>query len=250
MTNLQPPSNGEMRREIQKILDRADLQDRRFFHSLLGMVRRMGLINPFRGVLWAPGLCLLLGIGGWLWFSVLGVRTPQDFRGFLSFLVFFLPLGLTGISLLACTAEKRQNLWEMKAVCRYNDKYLLAFRMLSMGVFGLCSMGIPAFFVPGPQAAQLFKAFLVGSLSFFLCGAFLMAALRFLGEKWLWAAVVAWIGLGLLLFAGSWKYLTEWMEGMPLPLATAGAVAGAFLYIWQTRQMALSYEKTGGFWKC
>ena len=164
------------------------------------------------------------------------------------------PLLLTGISLAACIIEKQLGVWEIRAVCRYNDKYLLAFRMLFMGIVGMFSVALSLLSVCSVGGILLVKIFLASAASYLLCGSVLMASLRFLPEKWFWTVLILWYGLGLFLLVKSFyrSDLTVWMNHASLLLLLVAALGAAAFYFWQTRQLALSKinEKMGGYWKC
>ena len=136
MKPIEPPTRQEVRREVDQILSRAQLTERRFFPLVFRMLRNVGLINTFRGVGWAPPLCLL---AGWF-FSLL----PNTDAGNWIPISILLPLALTGVNTLVCVIEKKQEVWELKETCRYNGKYLLALRMLFLGLLGLTAVGIAA----------------------------------------------------------------------------------------------------------
>lgn len=254
MRPIKPPSKLERQREITAILDKADLKERHFFPLMLRMLRNVGPLNCFLGVKWAPGLCVLVGLLGWGLVSTNSTGyNPQNINFCLQMTMFIQPLLLTGISLMTCIIEKHLGVWEMRAVCRYNDKYLLAFRMLLMGVVGILSVGVTVLSIRWAGCSLLFKIFLASSASYWLCGAVLMSALRFLPEKWFWSVLVFWYGLELFLLASTWQdNMADWMNGVPLPLLLIAALGTAGFYFWQTRQLALSKinEKMGGYWKC
>ncbi len=251
MRPIEPPSRLERQREITAILDKADLKEQHFFPLMLKMLWNVGPLNCFLGVKWAPGLCILVGL--FCWRSVLSDSVYQKVDVCLQMSMFIQPLVLTGISLAACVIEKHRGVWEMRAVCRYNDKYLLAFRMLLMGIIGMLSVGLTAFSIRQVESETLLKIFLASSASYWLCGAVLMAALRFLPEKWFWPVAVCWYGLGLCMLVNSTNVnMVSWMNSAPLAILLIAALATASFYFWQTRQMALSRtnEKMGGYWKC
>ena len=136
MKSIEPPTRQEVRREVDQILSRAQLTERRFFPLVFRMLRNVGLINTFRGVGWAPPLCLLVG-----WFFSLFTSTG---RGNWVQISILLPLALTGVNTLVCVAEKKQEVWELKETCRYNGKYLLALRMLFLGLWALPRLPVEA----------------------------------------------------------------------------------------------------------
>ena len=255
MKPIKSPTRLERQREIDAILDKADLKERRFIPLMLKMLKDVGPIHCFLGVKWAPALCVLVGLFCW---GLVSQKPAADYstnlNDCLRVTIFIQPLLLTGISPIACIIEKYMSVWEIRAVCRYNDKYLLAFRMLMMGVVGMFSVGLTLLSVQWAEGAMLLKIFLVSSASYFLCGTVLMASLRFLPEKWFWTVLVLWYGLGLfLLVKNSYQPgLTLWMDDAPLPVLLAAALGAAAFYFWQTRQLALSKtnEKMGGYWKC
>lgn len=255
MKPIEPPSRLERQREITAILDQADLKERRFLPLMAHMLKNVGFINCFRGVSWAPGLCLLVGLFSWGMISADFRETyPLDLNFCLQMTLFIQPLLLTGISLAACIIEKQLGVWEVRAVCRYNDKYLLAFRMLFMGIVGMLSVALSLLSVHRVGGLLLVKIFLASAGAYLLCGTVLMASLRFLPEKWFWTVLVLWYGLGLFLLAKNFyqSNLTVWMDHASLPLLLVAALGAAVFYFWQTRQLALSKinEKMGGYWKC
>lgn len=248
MTPCTPPTREEMNRAIEKIIQKADLPQRRFLPFLWHMLRDVGLYNSFRGVMWAPGLCLLLallGIGGT---STISSMDSFWFPMFSGFQVFLLPALLTGISLLVCLIEKYQGVWDIRAVCRYNDKYLLAVRMLCMGLIGLLCLGLALIKVQDIEKDILWRFFLLSAVSYFLCGTFLLLALRLLPEAWFWPCAIMWGLLSLCLTVFS-KEITVPMLLTPMPVIVVGAIGAMALYIWQVRQSALSEQK-GGFFRC
>ena len=255
MRQMEPPSRLERQREITAILDQADLKERRFLPLMAHMLKNVGFINCFRGVGWAPGLCLLVGLFSWGMISADFTEThPLNLNFCLQITLFIQPLLLTGISLAACIIEKQLGVWEIRAVCRYNDKYLLAFRMVFMGMVGILSVALSLLSVHSVEGILLVKIFLASAGAYLLCGTVLMASLRFLPEKWFWTVLVLWYGLGLFLL-GKVFYrsdLTVWMDHASLPLLLVAALGAAAFYFWQTRQLALSKtnEKMGGYWKC
>ena len=92
------------------------------------------------------------------------------------------------------------------------------------------------------------ERFLLAAVSLFLCGNFLLAALRFLRESWFWAALAFWMLLGGFL-AAYFQVLTPlWVPSIPLPLLVLAAAGAGLLYLWQTKQLA--FRPIGGFWKC
>ena len=235
MKPIEPPTRQEVRREVDQILSRAQLTERRFFPLVFRMLRNVGLINTFRGVGWAPPLCLL---AGWF-FSLL----PNTDAGNWIPISILLPLALTGVNTLVCVIEKKQEVWELKETCRYNGKYLLALRMLFLGLLGLMAVGIAA-----AAGGSGMERFLLAAVSLFLCGNFLLAALRFLRESWFWAALAFWMLLGGFL-AAYFQVLTPfWVPSIPLPLLALAAAGAGLLYLWQTKQLA--FRPIGGFWKC
>ena len=255
MRPIEPPSRLEKQREITAILDKADLKERRFLPLIAHMLKNVGFINCFRGVGWAPGLCLLVGLFSCGMISAdFKVTYPLNLDFCLRMTLFIQPLLLTGISLAACIIEKQLGVWEMRAVCRYNDKYLLAFRMLFMGIVGMASVALSLLSVSSVGGMLVVKIFLASATAYLLCGTVLMASLRFLPEKWFWTVLVLWYGLGLfLLVKNSYQPgLTLWMDDAPLPVLLVAALEAAVFYFWQTRQLALSKtnEKMGGYWKC
>lgn len=255
MRQMEPPSRLERQREITAILDQADLKERRFLPLMAHMLKNVGFINCFRGVGWAPGLCLLVGLFSWGMISADFTEThPLNLNFCLQITLFIQPLLLTGISLAACIIEKQLGVWEVRAVCRYNDKYLLAFRMLFMGIVGMLSVALSLLSVHSVEGILLVKIFLASSGAYLLCGTVLMASLRFLPEKWFWTVLVLWYGLGLFLLGKAFyrSDLTVWMDHASLPLLLVAALGAAAFYFWQTRQLALSKtnEKMGGYWKC
>ena len=255
MRPIEPPSRLEKQREIAAILDKADLKERRFLTLIAHMLKNVGFINCFRGVGWAPGLCLLVGLFSCGMISAdFKVTYPLNLDFCLRMTLFIQPLLLTGISLAACIIEKQLGVWEMRAVCRYNDKYLLAFRMLFMGIVGMASVALSLLSVSSVGGMLVVKIFLASATAYLLCGTVLMASLRFLPEKWFWTVLVLWYGLGLfLLVKNSYQPgLTLWMDDAPLPVLLVAALGAAVFYFWQTRQLALSKtnEKMGGYWKC
>ena len=255
MRPIEPPSRLEKQREITAILDKADLKERRFLPLIAHMLKNVGFINCFRGVGWAPGLCLLVGLFSCGMISAdFKVTYPLNLDFCLRMTLFIQPLLLTGISLAACIIEKQLGVWEMRAVCRYNDKYLLAFRMLFMGIVGMASVALSLLSVSSVGGMLVVKIFLASAAAYLLCGTVLMASLRFLPEKWFWTVLVLWYGLGLfLLVKNSYQPgLTLWMDDAPLPVLLVAALEAAVFYFWQTRQLALSKtnEKMGGYWKC
>lgn len=255
MRPMEPPTRLERQREIEEILDKADLKERRFLPLMAHMLKNIGFINCFRGVSWAPGLCLLVGLFSWGMISAdFREIYPLDLNFCLQMTLFIQPLLLTGISLAACIIEKQLGVWEVRAVCRYNDKYLLAFRMLFMGIVGMLSVALSLLSVHRVGGLLLVKIFLASAGAYLLCGTVLMASLRFLPEKWFWTVLVLWYGLGLFLLAKNFYQsdLTVWMDHASLPLLLVAALGAAVFYFWQTRQLALSKinEKMGGYWKC
>lgn len=255
MRQMEPPSRPERQREITAILDQADLKERRFLPLMAHMLKNVGFINCFRGVGWAPGLCLLVGLFSWGMISADFTEThPLNLNFCLQITLFIQPLLLTGISLAACIIEKQLGVWEVRAVCRYNDKYLLAFRMLFMGIVGMLSVALSLLSVHRVGGLLLVKIFLASAGAYLLCGTVLMASLRFLPEKWFWTVLVLWYGLGLFLLGKDFyrSDLTVWMDHASLPLLLVAALGAAAFYFWQTRQLALSKtnEKMGGYWKC
>ena len=255
MRQMEPPSRLERQREITAILDQADLKERRFLPLMAHMLKNVGFINCFRGVGWAPGLCLLVGLFSWGMISADFTEThPLNLNFCLQITLFIQPLLLTGISLAACIIEKQLGVWEVRAVCRYNDKYLLAFRMLFMGIVGMISVALSLLSVHRVGGLLLVKIFLASAGAYLLCGTVLMASLRFLPEKWFWTVLVLWYGLGLFLLGEAFyrSDLTVWMDHASLPLLLVAALGAAAFYFWQTRQLALSKtnEKMGGYWKC
>lgn len=255
MRQMEPPSRLERQREITAILDQADLKERRFLPLMAHMLKNVGFINCFRGVGWAPGLCLLVGLFSWGMISADFTEThPLNLNFCLRITLFIQPLLLTGISLAACIIEKQLGVWEVRAVCRYNDKYLLAFRMLFMGIVGMLSVALSLLSVHRVGGLLLVKIFLASAGAYLLCGTVLMASLRFLPEKWFWTVLVLWYGLGLFLLGKDFyrSDLTVWMDHASLPLLLVAALGAAAFYFWQTRQLALSKtnEKMGGYWKC
>ena len=255
MRPMEPPTRLERQREIEEILDKADLKERRFLPLMAHMLKNIGFINCFRGVSWAPGLCLLVGLFSWGMISAdFREIYPLDLNFCLQMTLFIQPLLLTGISLAACIIEKQLGVWEVRAVCRYNDKYLLAFRMLFMGMVGMLSVALSLLSVHRVGGLLLVKIFLASAGAYLLCGTVLMASLRFLPEKWFWTVLVLWYGLGLFLLAKNFYQsdLTVWMDHASLPLLLVAALGAAVFYFWQTRQLALSKinEKMGGYWKC
>ena len=101
MTPCTPPTREEMNRAIEKIIQKADLPQRRFLPFLWHMLRDVGLYNSFRGVMWAPGLCLLLALLGVGWTSTIH---SMDFFWFLCFpgsRCFCCPLCLQGSACLS-----------------------------------------------------------------------------------------------------------------------------------------------------
>ncbi len=246
MKHVEPVTQQEMRREIDSILDRADLQERRMFPLMFQMLKNVGLSNCFVGVKWAPLLCLLVGL-----FSLEYYRQQSSLNSIFQFTMFIQPLLLTGISTLACIIGKHQGVWEMSAVCKYNDKYLLAFRMLCMGFLGMASTVFTLLSVKNEGGIIFFKAFLASTASYLLCGSILMAALRLLPEKWFWPVVVGWCVMELFLMSrAATLNLVDQLGSTPLIVVLAASVITAVLYLWQTRQIALSNKKTGGYWKC
>ena len=255
MRQMEPPSRLERQREITAILDQADLKERRFLPLMAHMLKNVGFINCFRGVGWAPGLCLLVGLFSWGMISADFTEThPLNLNFCLQITLFIQPLLLTGISLAACIIEKQLGVWEIRAVCRYNDKYLLAFRMVFMGMVGILSVALSLLSVHSVEGILLVKIFLASAGAYLLCGTVLMASLRFLPEKWFWTVLVLWYGLGLFLLGKAFyrSDLTVWMDHASLPLLLVAALGAAAFYFWQTRQLALSKtnEKMGGYWKC
>lgn len=254
MRPIEPPSRLEKQREITAILDKADLKERRFLPLMARMLKDVGFVNCFRGVGWAPGLCVLVGLFCWgLMAAELSSTVPMNLNFCLQITLFIQPLILTGISLATCILEKYLGMWEMRAVCRYNDKYLLAFRMLFMGIVGMVSVALSLLSMGNVGGSLVMKVFLASSTSYLLCGSILMAALRFLSEKWFWPVQVVWYGLGLFLLTKSyWLNMADWMNSIPLPALLVAALGTAGFYFWQTRQLALSKinEKMGGYWKC
>ncbi len=255
MRQMEPPSRLERQREITAILDQADLKERRFLPLMAHMLKNVGFINCFRGVGWAPGLCLLVGLFSWGMISADFTEThPLNLNFCLQITLFIQPLLLTGISLAACIIEKQLGVWEIRAVCRYNDKYLLAFRMVFMGMVGILSVALSLLSVHSVEGILLVKIFLASAGAYLLCGTVLMASLRFLPEKWFWTVLVLWYGLGLFLLGKAFyrSDLTVWMDHASLPLLLVVALGAAAFYFWQTRQLALSKtnEKMGGYWKC
>lgn len=255
MRPMEPPSRLERQREITAILDQADLKERRFLPLMAHMLKNVGFINCFRGVGWAPGLCLLVGLFSWGMISADFTEThPLNLNFCLQITLFIQPLLLTGISLAACIIEKQLGVWEIRAVCRYNDKYLLAFRMVFMGMVGILSVALSLLSVHSVEGILLVKIFLASAGAYLLCGTVLMASLRFLPEKWFWTVLVLWYGLGLFLLGKAFyrSDLTVWMDHASLPLLLVAALGAAAFYFWQTRQLALSKtnEKMGGYWKC
>lgn len=255
MRPMEPPTRLERQREIEEILDKADLKERRFLPLMAHMLKNIGFINCFRGASWAPGLCLLVGLFSWGMISAdFREIYPLDLNFCLQMTLFIQPLLLTGISLAACIIEKQLGVWEVRAVCRYNDKYLLAFRMLFMGIVGMLSVALSLLSVHRVGGLLLVKIFLASAGAYLLCGTVLMASLRFLPEKWFWTVLVLWYGLGLFLLAKNFYQsdLTVWMDHASLPLLLVAALGAAVFYFWQTRQLALSKinEKMGGYWKC
>ena len=99
-------------------------------------------------------LCLLVGL-----FSLEYYRQQSSLNSIFQFTMFIQPLLLTGISTLACIIGKHQGVWEMSAVCKYNDKYLLAFRMLCMGFLGMASTVFTLLSVKNEGGIIFFKAF-------------------------------------------------------------------------------------------
>ncbi len=255
MRPIEPPSRLEKQREITAILDKADLKERRFLPIIAHMLKNVGFINCFRGVGWAPGLCLLVGLFSCGMISAdFKVTYPLNLDFCLRMTLFIQPLLLAGISLAACIIEKQLGVWEMRAVCRYNDKYLLAFRMLFMGIVGMASVALSLLSVSSVGGMLVVKIFLASATAYLLCGTVLMASLRFLPEKWFWTVLVLWYGLGLFLLVKNSYHpgLTLWMDDAPLPVLLVAALGAAVFYFWQTRQLALSKtnEKMGGYWKC
>ena len=255
MRPMEPPSRLERQREITAILDQADLKERRFLPLMAHMLKNVGFINCFRGVGWAPGLCLLVGLFSWGMISADFTEThPLNLNFCLQITLFIQPLLLTGISLAACIIEKQLGVWEIRAVCRYNDKYLLAFRMVFMGMVGILSVALSLLSVHSVEGILLVKIFLASAGAYLMCGTVLMASLRFLPEKWFWTVLVLWYGLGLFLLGKAFyrSDLTVWMDHASLPLLLVAALGAAAFYFWQTRQLALSKtnEKMGGYWKC
>lgn len=171
MKPIKSPTRLERQREIDAILDKADLKERRFIPLMLKMLKDVGPIHCFLGVKWAPALCVLVGLFCW---GLVSQKTAADYSVNLNYClrvtIFIQPLLLTGISMIACIIEKYMSVWEMRAVCRYNDKYLLAFRMLMMGVVGMFSVGLTLLSIQWAEGAMLLKIFLVSSASYFLCG--------------------------------------------------------------------------------
>ena len=255
MRPIEPPAQLEKQREITTILDKADLKERRFLPIIAHMLKNVGFINCFRGVGWAPGLCLLVGLFSCGMISAdFKVTYPLNLDFCLRMTLFIQPLLLAGISLAACIIEKQLGVWEMRAVCRYNDKYLLAFRMLFMGIVGMASVALSLLSVSSVGGMLVVKIFLASATAYLLCGTVLMASLRFLPEKWFWTVLVLWYGLGLFLLVKNSYHpgLTLWMDDAPLPVLLVAALGAAVFYFWQTRQLALSKtnEKMGGYWKC
>lgn len=255
MRPMEPPTRLERQREIEEILDKADLKERRFLPLMAHMLKNIGFINCFRGVSWAPGLCLLVGLFSWGMISAdFREIYPRDLNFCLQMTLFIQPLLLTGISLAACIIEKQLDVWEIRAVCRYNDKYLLAFRMVFMGIVGMLSVALSLLSVHRVGGLLLMKIFLASTGAYLLCGTVLMASLRFLPEKWFWTVQALWYVLGLFLLAKKFYQsdLTVWMDHASLPLLLVAALGAAVFYFWQTRQLALSKinEKMGGYWKC
>ena len=254
MRPMEPPTRLERQREIEEILDKSDLKERRFLPLMAHMLKNIGFINCFRGVSWAPGLCLLVGLFSWGMISAdFREIYPLDLNFCLQMTLFIQPLLLTGISLAACIIEKQLGVWEVRAVCRYNDKYLLAFRMLFMGIVGMLSVALSLLSVHRVGGILLAKIFLASTAAYLLCGTVLMASLRFLPEKWFWTVLVLWYGLGLFLLVRSYGAdMAGWMDTVSLPLLIIAALGAGGFYVWQTRQLALSKtnEKMGGYWKC
>ena len=252
MRTIEPPSRLEKQREITAILDKADLKERRFLPLMARMLKDVGFVNCFRGVGWAPGLCVLVGLFCWgLIAAEFSSTVPMNLNFCLQITLFIQPMILTGISLAICIMEKHLGMWEMRAVCRYNDKYLLAFRMLFMGIVGMVSVALSLLSMGNVEGSLVMKVFLASSTSYLLCGSMLMAALRFLSEKWFWPVVVGWCVMELFLMSrAATLNLVDQLGSTPLIVVLTASVITAVLYLWQTRQIALSNKKTGGYWKC
>ena len=113
----------------------------------------------------------------------------------------------------------------------YNDKYLLAFRMLFMGIVGMASVALSLLSVSSVGGMLVVKIFLASAAAYLLCGTVLMASLRFLPEKWFWTVLVLWYGLGLfLLVKNSYQPgLTLWMDDGPAASTAGGSVGSRSL---------------------
>ena len=106
MRPIDPPSRLEKQREITAILDKADLKERRFLPLIAHMLKNVGFINCFRGVGWAPGLCLLVGLFSWGMISAdFKVTYPLNLDFCLRMTLFIQPLLLTGILSLIHISE-------------------------------------------------------------------------------------------------------------------------------------------------
>ena len=219
------------------------------------MLKNVGFINCFRGVGWAPGLCLLVGLFSCGMISAdFKVTYPLNLDFCLRMTLFIQPLLLTGISLVACIIEKQLSVWR----CRGR---MPVQRQISAGLpdavygnrrNGFCSAESAFGEQCGRDAGGKNLSGIGSSVSAVRHSAYGVAAV-FAGEMVLdGAGPLVWAGV---VPVGQNSYqpgLTLWMDDAPLPVLLVAALGAAVFYFWQTRQLALSKtnEKMGGYWKC